>query len=193
MEDAAHKACQRLSEMLAARAAAGPEADALTYFLKIHTCICKRVEKSRYPQMWALNEVFAMKCVEVYENFDKHKSRPSELHTLWITAFAHYLRDKSAVMQTLAVMAAAHILIDLEAALFEVNVQDKNQFDEVFQDVVCCLDETTVTFAVGTSLTEMLLRFFSENFKHGRDAVIWEMRDFAWGRYQDRKLVSRGS
>jgi hypothetical protein len=147
--------------------------DALGTFLRVHGCVHQRVANSEYssPDLLKLNHVFVQKCISTYENYLKGRVSPQELSWMWIRAFGAYETDHYAFATVLPLMAAAHILTDLEGALFYSNVT-RSEYDTVFDHIVDCLAQS---HPEGMSLKQELLYILQNRLR--RASAIWRLRN----------------
>ena len=162
--------------------------DALCAFLRVHGCVHQQVadSDSSSPDLLRLNQVFAQKCISTYDNYRKGRVTPQDLSWLWIRAFGAYETDRYAFATVLPLMAAAHILIDLDGALFYSDIT-KSEYDTIFSHIVDCL---ALSHPEGMSLKQELLHILQNRLAKGfRNLAIWQLRQLAWDSAQERKRL----
>ena len=108
----------------------------------------------------------------------------------------------------LPLLAAAHIIVDLELALSDLNCVTKEEYDSVFQDIISCADEVGNRFIVDDTIGKTIFNwsvFFSRpSFGKGaklllslssiplfRRFAVRRMREYAWKAAQIRKNLKR--
>jgi hypothetical protein len=115
--------------------------DAFCVFLRIHHCICQRVEQGEYsPAIKQINIAFVRRCFIVYENFRERRFAPSDLSDNWVVALGAYRNKGHSYLTVLPRMALAHILDDLPMLLYDTPVE-KRDFDAVIDAINDCLGD----------------------------------------------------
>lgn len=168
--------------------------DALWHFFQIHTCICHRVadKTSASVQLLKLNKLFTLKCLQMYRNYREGKFAPFQIPKLWVVALAAYEEKRSSLFEVLPKMAAAHILEDLEACLFAVDVSE-DEYNEVFSDIIYCLDEMSPDTMSSPKLSELLLQAMHRVLRPARNLIIFEMRSVAYLFAKKRKNLKKAA
>ena len=179
-------ACAQLKQCATEHCASSHRRDAFCTFLKTHICICDRESRgNRSERLKRLNHNFAREMVEVYAIFKDRKNRVEDLPYPWVKAFNAY-QDKSNRLTVLALMAAAHILGDLEGVLFFVDVT-KEEYDQVYEDIVDCVSE--VEKLERETFRERLYGAMQATLDPLQNCSVWAMREIAWHKMQERKRL----
>ncbi len=187
-------------------------ADSLYVFLSIHECICRRVAKSGTSSLIRLNDGFVAACVETHRIFQE--GRWSDLHPAWVWPYNAYMDNRFNHSFNLPLMAAAHIIGDLELVLARLCCATKEEYDSVFQDIITCAEDVGESFSVynTTGKTYFNWYFYIRNRMTPGDSIsrpslgrgarlvlalssipqlrgfaIRKMREYAWKTAQTRK------
>lgn len=113
--------------------------DALYVFLKVHHCICARIEHDDdFRALGNLNDMFARRCNKVYASVLAGRCAPDDLSDKWIVALEAYWQRAHSYLRVLPLMARAHILDDLPACLYATQIK-KESYDSIFEVIIGCL------------------------------------------------------
>jgi hypothetical protein len=170
--------------------------DGFFVFLKVHECICRRVADTNTPALVELNDKFVEACLETYDKFVQNKKR--EVHRDWVWAYRIYKRNPFDISAVLPFLAMAHILVDLEAVLAQVENIQKSDFDAVFPHISRCIVAVGRGYGIGNPVAG-LFRAFTERSAPQKTsslgfriflAIAWvppirdygvrKIRDYAW-------------
>src|SRR5271165_2902521 len=80
--------------------------DALCLFIRVHRCVFERIASSKFPQMVALNPLFARRFATVCKAFlacDEFSDGPR----IWRRALDFYMNHSTQVVRALVMMAEA--------------------------------------------------------------------------------------
>ncbi len=113
--------------------------DALYVFLRIHHCICARIEHDDdFRVLGSLNDMFASRCNKVYASVLAGRCSPEDFSDKWVLALETYWRFGDSYLRVLPLMARAHILDDLPACLYRTEIR-KETYDSIFEVIIGCL------------------------------------------------------
>jgi len=163
--------------------------DAISLFIKIHSCIAARVSGSaNSPDILFLNHHFIRHALSVYEAFEEGDMSPQRLSPAWVWVYDLYSDDPKAAGTLLPLMAAVHILEDLEAAVYESPVA-RDEYEGVFDHIVKCLDAETAAYEYPTLRQEFIHQLQDRIANRARDAGIWRLRELAWQSAERRRRL----
>jgi len=142
--------------------------------------------------MAALNPLFARNFVSICKRVLAGDDFPDGPQ-LWIDALLFYRTSGPAnVVRALALMAQAHILVDLPNALFELekteNIRvNEEQYQAVFDHIIACLNSLDANLVDAESVQDYLISTLAMHFgvvKKARALRIRSLSKAAWVRYE---------
>lgn len=184
------EACQKL-ENVAREHLKTWDKDAWYVFLKTHQCICQRIIVSESVPLLLLNARFASICLQTYRKYFERRTRPQDTFPkLWVWALQKYKKNRFAYSHLLPKMAAAHILEDLEAALFGSGL-DQSAYFQVFDDIVQCSDELSAHYGRIDDFNERMRASLLKWLQPLGHLTIWELRLLAFKFWRMREEDAR--
>ena len=107
----------------------------------------------------------------------------------WLEAFDSYMDEPCPIMQTLALMAEAHIMCDLPIALYELELQtgiqvDEKQYEGVYSLIVTCVNKMDSDLKSSGKLVDEFMLQIAKHLHLPRNIQIWRLRLKAWDAYQ---------
>jgi hypothetical protein len=158
--------------------------DALWWFLKIHAGISRRVlSNTNSPDLLHLNQLFAEVMVKLCTAFNEGQFSPDIVSPGWCKIYLQYQEEPFAVARLIPLMAAEHILGDLESVLFFVEVS-KSEYDTVLDWIMESMDETRRECFRNHRWQNRLVEILEHTLGRG---VIKGWRELAWQSLQRRK------
>ena len=103
--------------------------------------------------MIRLNNGFVAECLKTYRIFQE--GRWDLLHPAWVWPYNAYLQNPFNHALILPLLAAAHIIGDLEIVLARLCCVSRTEFDSVFGDIMHCAEHEGKSFAVRNPFGEI--------------------------------------
>jgi hypothetical protein len=169
--------------------------DALYVFLRVHHCICARIERDDdFRALGNLNDMFASRCNKVYASVLAGRFSPDDLSDKWVLALEAYWRWAHSYLRVLPLMARAHILDDLPACLYPTEIR-KESYDSIFEVIIGCLrnvlkdvlknnKEDTITNAIKCIEAALV-----DN--PGAHSALYVLREMAWRKVEWRRALAQ--
>jgi hypothetical protein len=171
--------------------------DALYVFLRVHHCICIRLEHDQsFLALRSLNGLFARRFLEVYANAMSGNFPPRGVSYRWIPAFNAYRESPHRYELVLHQMAKAHILDDLSECLYECfhetateNIPElKKVYDDVLDVIIGCLGEVLRNVSGNSAARRVLARLLNNRVG---GIYIQHLRQRAWIRFERRRDLAQ--